>query len=125
VSVTTVPIEIRRFDDLGLKPVAAKIDVEGLELDVLEGMRETLATAEPILMIECSEHTPEVVALLAEYGYRTYSYDPRKNVLRETNTPADSTNYFACTPAALERLVAGSKLRVSRAPVEASAPLAV
>jgi len=125
VSVTTVAIEIRRFDDLGLKPLAAKIDVEGLELDVLEGMRETLATAEPILMIECSERTPQVVALLAEYGYRTYSYDPRKNALRETNTPADSTNYFACTPAALERLIAGSRLRVQRAPVETAAPLAV
>lgn len=125
VSVTTVAIEIRRFDDLGLRPLAAKIDVEGLELDVLDGMRETLAACEPILMIECSEHTPEVVALLSEYGYRTYSYDTGKNALRETSTPAASTNYFACTPAALERLVAGSKLRVSRAPVEASTPLTV
>ena len=125
VSVTTVPIEIRRFDDLDLRPLAAKIDVEGLELDELDGMRETLAAAEPILMIECSEHTPLVVELLAEYGYRVYAYDPRKNTLRETDTPADSTNYFACTPAALERLVAGSKLRVTSAPVAASTPQAV
>lgn len=125
VSVTTVAIEIRRFDDLGLKPLAAKIDVEGLELDVLEGMRETLATTEPILMIECSEHTPEVVALLAEYGYRTYAYNPKKNTLRETSDPAASTNYFACTPAGLERLTAGSKLRVQRAPMETSTPVAV
>lgn len=125
VSVTTVPIEIRRFDDLGIKPTAVKIDVEGLELDVLDGMRETLASAEPMLMIECSEHTPEVVALLAEYGYRVYSYDPRKNTLRETNTPAASTNYFAFTPAALDRLTTGSRVRVLRATTEASAPLAV
>jgi FkbM family methyltransferase len=125
VSVTTVAIEIRRFDDLGLRPLAAKIDVEGLELDVLEGMRETLAACEPILMVECSEHTPEVVALLSEYGYRTYSYDPSRNTLRETDTPAASTNYFACTPAALERLTAGSKLRVLRAPLESATPVAV
>jgi FkbM family methyltransferase len=125
VSVTTVAIEIRRFDDLGLRPLAAKIDVEGLELDVLEGMRETLAACEPILMIECSEHTPEAVALLSEYGYHTYSYDPSRNTLRETDTPAASTNYFACTPAALERLTAGSKLRVLRAPLESATPVAV
>ncbi len=126
VSVTTVPIEIRRFDDLGLRPTAVKIDVEGLELDVLDGMRETLAAAEPILMIECSEHTPDAVALLAEYGYRTYAYDPHKNTLRETTAPADSTNYFACTPTAIDRLTAGSRLRVLRAGVEdPTFPLAV
>jgi FkbM family methyltransferase len=112
IHVTSVPIEIRRFDDLGLHPVAVKIDVEGLELNVLQGMRETLERDEPILMIECSASTPEVAALLATFGYHTYEYNPRANTIRETSDPAATTNYFACTAAALERLVDSSSLKI-------------
>ena len=111
MSVTAVPVEICRFDDLGLHPLAVKIDVEGLELDVLEGMRETLAHDEPILMIECSEHTREAVALLADATAIAPMPTIRaRNTLRETDDPAATTNYFACTPAALEQLTATSRL---------------
>ncbi len=112
IHVTSIPIEIRRFDDLGLHPVVVKIDVEGLELDVLQGMRETLERDEPILMIECSASTREVAALLETFGYHTYEYSPRYNTIRETSDPAATTNYFACTAAALERLVDSSSLRL-------------
>lgn len=124
VSVTAVPVEIRRFDDLGLRPLAVKIDVEGLELEVLQGMRETLQRDEPILMIECSANTPEVAELLASFGYHTYVYDPRGNSLRETDDPAATTNYFACTPAALERLADTSAIKIV-VPRTSDKPLAV
>ncbi len=126
IHVTSVPIEICRFDDLHLHPVAVKIDVEGLELEVLQGMRETLEHDEPILMIECSDHTPQVAEFLAAFGYHTYAYDPRANALRETDDPAATTNYFACTPGVLERLVDTSSLRVIVAPASrADQPLAM
>jgi FkbM family methyltransferase len=112
INVSSVPIEIRRFDDLGLHPLAVKIDVEGLELEVLQGMRETLQHDEPILMIECSANTPEVAALLSTFGYHTYEYNPRANTIQETSDPAATTNYFACTPGALERLVDSSTLKI-------------
>jgi FkbM family methyltransferase len=41
-----------RFDDLGLSPSVVKIDVEGAEAAVLDGMRETLRTQEPLIICE-------------------------------------------------------------------------
>ncbi len=112
IQVTSVQIEVKRFDDLELHPQAIKIDVEGLELDVLQGMRDTLRRDQPILMIECSENTPEVAAFLSTLGYHTYHYDQRQNMLEETTDPAAATNYFALTPAALERLLDQSSLQI-------------
>jgi FkbM family methyltransferase len=122
ISVTAVPVEIRRFDDLDLSPLAIKIDVEGLELEVLSGMTETLARCEPILMIECSTSTSEVVQMLSVYGYHTYAYDPHGNRLKETRDPGSTTNYFALTPRVLEDLLKRSQLRLDRRVAE---PMAV
>jgi FkbM family methyltransferase len=44
-----------------------KIDVEGHELSVLKGMRDTLARDRPILIVEMP--SPEARALLASLGY--------------------------------------------------------
>jgi len=126
ITVEMVPIEIRRFDDLGLHPVVVKIDVEGFELDVLRGMTETLAADEPILLIESSAHTPEVIELLRPLGYRLFAYDPRENVLTEA-APAACNNYFALTDASIERLAAIKNLTlVLNEPSESAAePVAV
>jgi len=51
-----------------------KIDVEGMELDVIEGARHTIATHRPALSIEAdrSEQAPPVIALLRGLGYRVW-----------------------------------------------------
>lgn len=64
-----VEVELRRVDELELEPRFVKIDVEGAELEVLHGMRETIAKSRPALMIERSERVGEVVELLEEAGY--------------------------------------------------------
>jgi len=55
-------------------PTFVKIDVEGAEGLVLQGMRRTLAAAKPVLFVECSEAGRETSwQLLRELGYRCQS----------------------------------------------------
>jgi FkbM family methyltransferase len=100
--IVEAPIEIVRFDSLDLHPVAAKIDVEGCESEVLKGMEETLRCDEPLLMLEHSEGADEIIAWLSERGYTIYLYDAAANRLRP-ELPRITTNYFACTAGWLNR----------------------
>jgi FkbM family methyltransferase len=111
-TVGEVPVEVRRFDELGLRPLAVKIDVEGGELAVLEGMRETLARDEPILMLENNSSAEAAAALVASLGYRTFEYEVDAKVLRETDDLCGTINYFACTSAVLEWLRESDDLRI-------------
>ncbi|WP_167880566.1 FkbM family methyltransferase [Nocardioides guangzhouensis] len=67
------PFEIRRLDDEQLpgKVRAIKIDVEGMELDVLTGAQTIMANDNPLLYVECLDRDEfdEVEAWLLERGY--------------------------------------------------------
>ena len=71
-----VEVETVRLDDFareqGIAPTAVKIDVEGAEVQVLDGARATLAEHRPVVFL--STHGAEVhragMALLRELGYR-------------------------------------------------------
>ena len=60
---------------LNLAPDVMKIDVEGAEMDVFRGGRETLAKAKPVIFL--STHSPqlrrECLDFLGEIGYKTES----------------------------------------------------
>ncbi|MEQ8228569.1 MAG: FkbM family methyltransferase [Rhodospirillales bacterium] len=64
-----------RLDDLGLHDVGfMKIDVEGAEMAVLNGARETIARDKPVMMIELEAgHTgrplPDLIAEVESHGY--------------------------------------------------------
>lgn len=51
-----------------------KIDVEGAELDVLEGSRKTLAKFRPRLFVECHGTVSEVIAWLKRHGYSVHRH---------------------------------------------------
>ncbi len=101
--VTEVGIEVVRGDDLDLHPVAAKIDVEGFEADVLAGMEETLRIDEPLLMLEHSDGADDLIHWLCRRGYAIYLYEHATNRLVPTAMPRKTTNYFAVTPGWLNR----------------------
>ena len=78
-SATELRIRTASIDDLvdagefGL-PQFVKIDVEGAEGFVLQGMRRTIAAARPVLFVECSEAGREQAWLrLQELNYRCQS----------------------------------------------------
>lgn len=67
VDVTTVDAEVAAGRPA---PDVVKIDVEGSEIAVLEGMRDTLAAHGPALVIELHATNREVMDLLDAAGYR-------------------------------------------------------
>jgi FkbM family methyltransferase len=74
ISVRTVSIdELVDAGQLG-SPKFIKIDVEGAEGAVLQGMRRTVASARPVLFVECSEAGREKAwNLLQDLDYRCQS----------------------------------------------------
>jgi FkbM family methyltransferase len=75
-------VETVRLDgfvaERGLKPSLFKIDVEGAELQVLEGARETLAANHPAVVIEVTNQRQDVCKFLTDLGYQLYDAYGRK-----------------------------------------------
>jgi len=92
---TTELVERTTLDDelASQVPAVIKIDVEGGEIDVIRGGRQTIARHRPALLIEVND--PEgLVSVLDELGYRTWSYDPDQSALTRT-VPILHTNVLA------------------------------
>ena len=76
-------VEIRTLDSIELpaSPRLLKIDVEGMELDVLKGARKTVAAHQPVICCEIATHKniAEVRGLLEPLGYvslESFCYTP-------------------------------------------------
>ena len=71
-------VEVRTLDSYGLRDVrAVKVDVEGSEMEVLEGGRETILRDRPALIVELltGAHADPVAvaeAICATYGYAAW-----------------------------------------------------
>jgi FkbM family methyltransferase len=76
VEITIDTVRIDELTQTGQLPLPSfvKIDVEGAEGRVLDGMRSTLAASHPALFVECSDAGREASwGLLTELGYRCES----------------------------------------------------
>jgi FkbM family methyltransferase len=72
-------VPVLTLDQLGLAQVRLiKIDVEGMEIEVLAGARQTLARCRPFLYVENdrAEKAEALVAQLQEDGYRMWWHAP-------------------------------------------------
>lgn len=72
--LSDIKVQVRRLDDLVIDGVTpppdfVKIDVEGAEIEVIEGARETLARYHPTLIIELHGTGSLLTAKFASIGY--------------------------------------------------------
>jgi len=84
----TIPVS--PLDDFKMAPSIIKIDVEGMELKVLHGARETIALHRPLLYVEAHDgEYAELAQWMADHGYErrsrfnatpTYYYAPKERL---------------------------------------------
>jgi len=78
-SAPGIPVPLVRLDDLPLASCRlVKIDVEGMEANVLRGARQFVARLRPVLYVENdrAEKSAELIALLREMKYELFWHEP-------------------------------------------------
>jgi FkbM family methyltransferase len=91
--VPVIPI-----DDLALAPEVVKIDVEGLEVEVLRGMVATIERCRPVFMIENDQKNRAGIAeILSPFGYRPYVFDRYAGAFRPYDD-GEADNLFYLPP---------------------------
>ena len=106
-NASTIDVPVVRLDDCGsiqkLSRVDfVKIDVDGIELDILKGAANMLARHKPIIYVETNmwndeltKTAAEMEALLLQLGYSLYRVEPRTHALLATKFPDFSFNTVA------------------------------
>jgi FkbM family methyltransferase len=106
----TIEIEVNSLDDevaaAGLPlPDLVKIDVEGLEMDVLRGMKEMLSHRRPNLFIEVhgadtqskDDNARQVVKFLLDAGYSVFHVESKQSIT-QTNIETARQGHIYCEP---------------------------
>jgi FkbM family methyltransferase len=110
VSVDSVALD-EFFESKGVAPDVVKIDVEGAEMNVLMGMRQTLRNCRPVLFLEIhppnlryfNTSTSAIFSLLIEHHYsvfevesmRSHESKKRLRLLRQDSILEDNTMLYA------------------------------
>lgn len=84
-----------------------KIDVEGYEPEVLEGMGDSLAAMRPTLLLEIQsdERARRIETVLKDLGYVYFDIDERSGLKPVSHLTRSSTrNYLICSPAVAAKL---------------------
>ena len=80
-------IIVRTLDSYNIKPNLIKIDVEGMELEVLAGAEKTIIESLPVLMVECTGTHSEVKKMLEAKGYKNFELENSEWVASQGKKP--------------------------------------
>jgi FkbM family methyltransferase len=88
------PLYIHRLDDYVWSPTLLKIDVEGMELDVIKGGLQTIARCRPVIYCENDrrEKSPALCEALTALGYSLYWHLPP--LFNPNNFAGEKVNVF-------------------------------
>jgi FkbM family methyltransferase len=75
-----------------------KIDTEGHEYNVLQGMSVLLSRNKSLLILTENSSYVEMKCLYEAYGFKMFAIDKRGNIITIDNVIANSYNYFAVGP---------------------------
>lgn len=75
LTLQNMDIPVRTLDSFELSPDAIKIDVQGGELDVIQGALETIIRSRPVLMVESSAGDARISEILEAHRYRRMEFD--------------------------------------------------
>ncbi len=92
-SHTVITVSLDWCLEQGFRPPdVLKIDVEGAELNILQGARELLRKARPAILIEVrSTNAVEIARILQQAGYTLYDSDAKASQRTPLNSPAYNT----------------------------------
>jgi FkbM family methyltransferase len=89
-----------KIDKFKAKPYFIKIDTEGSEHKVLEGLKDTIKKYKPVIMVEKNQlNYKRIIVYLRSYDYRPYLYQGKVLVVFKNakNTTQDHSNIiFIC-----------------------------
>jgi Methyltransferase FkbM domain len=84
---TVIAVSIDWLEERLPLPDVLKIDVEGAELEVLEGASDLLKRKGPVIICEVSpERSEKVTDLFKRFGYKIYDADTRRAERQELTT---------------------------------------
>lgn len=112
VCITEAQVEVVRLDDYaaqtGIVPSFLKIDVEGFEFEVLDGLHETMRHR-PVIFVEVQRHQGRVWEFFQSHGYLLFT-DAMRPLGQEQVRGLRAQNVFGFHPEAhasvLSRLIA-------------------
>ncbi len=104
VRLRSIQRPLVRIDDLGLEPVAVKLDLQGGELAAIRGMMATLERQRPPILMENNRHSEAIAAALAPMGYRPWNWDAATQRLVSPANPFEALNVVLVTERALAAL---------------------
>ena len=80
-------LSLKKFDDLKFKSKICfiKIDVEGLDHLVIDGMKKTIKLNKPIILVEYNKENFYKIYKKLSYNYSCYSYLYEENKLKKFN----------------------------------------
>jgi FkbM family methyltransferase len=89
-------VPIIPLDAFNLNPKLIKIDVEGMESEVLAGARQTIHQWRPYLFCECFDQpaAEKLAAVIVDFAYDGYIFE--SNLFSENNWRGVKVNEFEC-----------------------------